>query len=354
MKHLKIMMALLLSMICMFLPWYGIQASAEACFQIHFIDVGQADAAVILCDDEVLMIDGGNKEDSSLIYSYLTKTLGIEHIDYMIGTHAHEDHIGGLSGALNACTVSTVYSPVTEYDSDAFQDFKKYAERQAGALTIPTVGDTFNVGSASVQFLSPAYEYDNPNDTSIVVKIVYGSTSFLFTGDAEWDPEHDMVDSDYDLSATLLKVGHHGSDTSSSYVFLREVMPQYAVISVGEGNSYGHPTEDTLSRLRDAGTVVYRTDVCGNIICYSDGNTITFETEHANVDTGNYNEEVYAETAPEEVPEEAPFIGNKNSKKLHYAECSSVDDMKDKNKVEFYSKEEAWDLGYSPCGRCKP
>ena len=115
---------------------------------------------------------------------------------------------------------------------------------------------------------------------SIVVKIAYGNTSFLFTGDAEWDPEHDMVDSGYDLSASLLKVGHHGGGTSSSYVFLREVMPQYAVISVREGNSYGHPSEDTLSRLQDAGTVVYRTDVCGNIICYSDGSVITFETEH--------------------------------------------------------------------------
>lgn len=354
MKRLKISIMMFISIVCVLLIWCGVQATAETGLQIHFIDVGQADAAVILCDDEVLMIDGGNKGDSSLIYSYLTKTLGLEHIDYMIGTHAHEDHIGGLPGALNACTVGTVYCPVTEYDTEAFQDFKKYAEKQAGALTVPSVGDSFNVGSATVQILSPAYEYDNPNDTSIVVKIVYGDTAFLFTGDAEWDPEHDMIDSGYDLSATLLKVGHHGSDTSSSYVFLREVMPQYAVISVGEGNAYGHPTEDTLSRLHDAGTVVYRTDVCGNIICYSDGSMITFETENTNIDAGTYNEEVYVEAAPEEEPEEAPYIGNKNSKKLHYAECSSVDDMKDKNKVEWYSREDAINAGYVPCGRCKP
>ena len=121
--------------------------------------------------------------------------------------------------------------------------------------------------------------YADTNDTSIVAKIVYGRTSFLFTGDAGWEPEHDMVDSGYDLSTTLLKVGHHGSDTSTSYVFLREIMPQYAVISVGEDNSYGHPTDNVLSRLRDADVTVYRTDLHGDIICYSNGETLSFETE---------------------------------------------------------------------------
>ncbi len=342
----------------------------ESGFCIHFIDVGQADAAVIICDGEVLMIDGGNTADSSLIYSYLTRTLGLEHIDYMIGTHAHEDHIGGLAGALHACTVGTVYSPVTDYDSEAFQDFKRYAEEQVGSLTIPSVGHTFNVGSATVQFLSPAYQYADTNDTSNVVRIVYGNTSFLFTGDAEWESEHDMVDSDYDLSATLLKVGHHGSDTSTSYVFLREIMPQYAVISVGEGNSYGHPTEDTLSRLRDADVTVYRTDLQGDIICYSDGNSLTFVTEKdapaAEMGTAGkvssaissiFGNSSYMDEPEDVIPDEtgeAPYIGNKNSKKLHYAECSSVDDMKDKNKVEFYSRDEAINQGYDPCGRCKP
>lgn len=336
----------------------------ESGFCIHFIDVGQADSAVIMCDGEVLMIDGGNTADSSLIYSYLTRTLGLEHIDYMIGTHAHEDHIGGLTGALNACTVGTVYSPVTDYDSEAFQDFKRYAEEQVGSMTIPNVGDTFNLGSATVQFLSPAYQYTSTNDTSIVVKIVYGNTSFLFTGDAEWEPEHDMVESGYDLSATLLKVGHHGSDTSTAYVFLREIMPQYAVISVGGGNSYGHPTEDTLSRLRDAGATVYRTDLQGDIICYSDGNSLTFVMEKdappedmaASGTTWNWGAPV--EDEPEDImPDEtgeAPYIGNKNSKKLHYADCSSVDDMKEKNKVEFYSRDEAINQGYEPCKRCNP
>jgi len=362
----------------------------ESGFCIHFIDVGQADAAVILCDGEVLMIDGGNTADSSLIYSYLTRTLGLEHIDYMIGTHAHEDHIGGLSGALNACTVGTVYSPVTDYDSEAFQDFKRYAEEQVGSLTIPSVGDTFNVGSATVQFLSPAYQYTDTNDTSIVVRIVYGNTSFLFTGDAEWEPEHDMVDSGFDLSATLLKVGHHGSDTSTSYVFLREIMPQYAVISVGADNTYGHPTEDTLSRLRDADVIVYRTDLQGDIICYSDGTNLTFETEYGEMvvaepvvseslgesvwnwgDTQNPVTDVQpeqpdtvwnwggpsadeAEELEKEYTGDEEFVGNRNNHKLHYSDCPSVADIKEKNKVGFNNRDDAIAAGYKPCGACNP
>ena len=115
---------------------------------------------------------------------------------------------------------------------------------------------------------------------SIIVRIVYGETSFLFTGGAEWDAEHDLVDSGYDLSATLLKVGHHGSDTSSSYIFLREVMPEYAIISVGEGNSYSHPDEAVLSRLHDAGTIVYQTNACGSIICYSNGHNLRLKADH--------------------------------------------------------------------------
>lgn len=329
---------------------------AEDGLEIHFIDVGQADAAIILCDGEVLMIDGGNAKDSSLIYSYLTKTLGLEHIDYMIATHPHEDHIGGLAGALNACSVSQIYSPVTEYDSDAFQALLKYAGRQGVELAVPEAGDVFYVGIASVQFISPSRVYENENDLSLVVRIVYGNTSFLFTGDAEWDAEHDMVDSGYELSADLLKVGHHGSDSSSSYVFLREVMPTYAVISVGEDNTYGHPTEDVLSRLRDAGTEIYRTDLHGDIICRSDGRNLHFSTERVTENSESVAQTDPVEAYSEQTPEEssAPYIGNKNSKKLHYADCSSVDDMKAKNKVEWYSREDAIDAGYVPCKRCNP
>ncbi len=224
------------------------------------------------------MIDGGESSDSSLIYSYLTKTLGITHIDYMIATHPHADHIGGLSGALNACSVGVVYSPVTSYDSKQFSSLVKYTDKQGRDLTVPEVGNSFAFCDAQVQFLSPSQKYSNTNDSSIVVRIIHGVNTFLFAGDAEWDAEHDMVASGYDLSATVLKVGHHGSDTSSSYVFLREVMPKYAVISCGKDNSYGHPTEGALSRLRDVGAQVFRTDMQGDVVFVSDGTALSFGT----------------------------------------------------------------------------
>ena len=229
-------------------------------FEVHFIDVGQGDCSLILCDGKAMLIDGGEASESSKVYAYLKK-LGVNHLDYIVATHAHSDHIGGLSGALNYASVDTALCPVTSYDSKTFSSFTKYLGQQGASIAVPEPGDIFSLGSASVIILGPQRSYEDTNDTSIVMKVVYGKTSFLFTGDAERTAEADILDAGYNLSATVLKVGHHGSDTSTSYPFLREIMPEYAVIQVGKGNSYGHPTEDTLSKLRDANAKVYRNDL---------------------------------------------------------------------------------------------
>ena len=247
---------------------------------IQFIDVGQADAALVECGGEYLLIDGGNRGDSDILYAIL-KRKGVNRLDYVVGTHAHEDHIGGIPGALEACeSVGVVYSPVTEYDSKTFLNFKAAAHEKAGGLTVPKSGDTFTLGDAVVEILGPVKEYKETNDTSIVVKITFGENSFLFAGDIEYEAEIDLVESGVDLSADVLKVPHHGGSTSTCYRFLREVMPKYGIISVGEGNSYGHPHDEPLSRLRDADVHVYRTDEVGDVICTSDGKNITFETIH--------------------------------------------------------------------------
>ncbi len=329
-------------------------------FEVHFIDVGQADAALVRCDGEAMLIDGGNAEDSSLIFSYL-KNLGQDHLDYIVCTHAHEDHVGGLAGALNYATADAALCPVTSYDSRAFESFVKYLGRQGVSITVPAAGDTFSLGSASVQVLGPVSASDEPNNTSIVLRIVYGETSFLFTGDAEREEEQEILDTGRELASTVLKVGHHGSDTSTSYPFLREIMPAYAVISVGQDNSYGHPTEDTLSRLRDAGVKVYRTDMQGDVICTSDGESVSFSVErNADADTlsgaGAGGQQAPAPSAPgAAVPAGTSYVLNTNSHKFHYPSCPSVDDMSAKNKQFFTgTRDEVIAMGYSPCGRCNP
>jgi competence protein ComEC len=237
---------------------------------VYFIDVGQADAALVLTGGAAMLIDGGNVADSDLIYTFL-KNHGVSHLDYIVGTHAHEDHIGGLAGALNYASVDTALCPVTEFSGNAFRNFVNYLGEQGKGITVPSHGDTFDLGNAEFTILGPINPSDEPNNTSIVLKLTYGEVSFLFTGDAERAEETDILEAEYDLSATVLKVGHHGSETATSYPFLREIMPEYAVISCGKNNSYGHPDEATLSRLRDADVKVFRTDMQGTIAATSDG-----------------------------------------------------------------------------------
>ena len=321
----------------------------DSTFEVHYLDVGQGDCSLILCDGHAMLIDGGEASESSKVYAYL-KAHGVNHLDYLVATHAHSDHIGGLSGALNYATVDTAFCPVTEYDSKTFSSLVKYLGNQGLSITVPSAGESFMLGSAYVQVLGPQGTYDDPNDMSIVLKVTYGETSFLFTGDAERTAEADILDAGYDLSATVLKVGHHGSDTSTSYPFLREIMPEYAVIQVGEDNSYGHPAEDTLSRLRDADVKVYRNDLQGNIICTSDGKTVSFTiVKNESVQT---NPTVVVTPEADEVDDVGEYIGNKNSKKFHLPTCKNL--PAEKNRIYFDSRKAAVDAGQSPCGNCKP
>ena len=312
-------------------------------FEIHFIDVGQADSALVICDGRYMLIDGGNAEDSDLVYSYLERH-GAKHLDYMVASHAHEDHIGGLSGALNYATVDTAFCPVTEYSSKVFRDMVKYLGEQGKTITVPEPGDRFSLGSAQVEILGPVQEYDDTNDTSIVLRIDYGGTSFLFTGDMETGAERDLIESGANLEATVLKAGHHGSDTSTSYQFLRAVNPKYTVVSVGEGNSYGHPSEEVLSRFRDAGTEVYRTDMQGHIIAESDGKSVTFRTE----------KEADTATNPTGSSALQTYMGNSGTKKFHRPHCASAKNIQEEKQVVFFSRIQALAAGYEPCGRCKP
>lgn len=247
-------------------------------FEIHYIDVGQADAALVMCDGKAMLIDGGNVADSDLIYTYLLEQK-VSHLEYMVATHAHEDHIGGLSGALHAVSVGTTLCSVDEYNTKTFRIFKEQVAKAGGTITVPEPGYTFNLGSAICTVLGPLSPAEDHNNDSIVLRIVYGSTGFLFAGDAEYEEETEILDSGADVRCTVLKVGHHGSGSSTGYRWLRAAQPAYAVISVGADNQYDHPHESALSRLRDADVTVYRTDLHGDIICKSDGKTVEFTTQ---------------------------------------------------------------------------
>jgi len=306
---------------------------------VHFIDVGQADCALVECDGKYMIIDGGNVEDGQLVVSYL-KQMGVETLEAVVCSHAHEDHVGGLPAVLSVFDAETVYSPVTEYSTKVYRDFVE----KAGIITVPAPGHQFTLGSATCTVLGPVQEYDDPNDTSIVLKVTYGDSDFLFTGDMEVTAENDMIDhwgEGFDWEVEVLKVGHHGSDTSSGYRFVYETNPTYGVISVGEDNDYGHPHEEPLSRLKDAGLVIFRTDHLGHVIAQTDGRDITFTWENQNAEP---------EDAEPADPAMKILYGNKKSKVFHAYDCKSLPG--ESNRVEFQDYDAAIAEGFKPCGSC--
>lgn len=317
---------------------------------VTWLDVGQGDAAVIQCGGQSMLIDGGKPEKSSYIYAWLQQH-GLSYLDVIVATHVDADHIGGLSGALNYASVGTAYCPVTTGTTETFQSFVKYLAQRGKQITVPTAGETFTLGGAQVQILGPLHSAEDSNDNSIVLKLSFGATTFLFTGDAERAEEQDLLNAGVNLQSTVLKVGHHGSDTSTLYPFLRAVAPQYAVISVGAGNSYGHPTEAVLSRLRDAGVTTFRTDLQGEITAVSDGQTVNFSTaKNAATETlANAGAGQNAGTTA------GSYVLNTNSHKFHLPSCPSVETIKKKNRKDVNeSREQIISEGYAPCKRCNP
>ena len=319
----------------------AVTPSEGSTFEIDYIDVGQADCALIQCDGANMLIDGGNAADSNLVIAFLKKR-NISEINYMLCTHGHEDHVGGLSGPLSVMTVDNAYAPEAAGTSKAYNNFIKKAEANGLTIQHPKTGDVINVGSSIVEFYVPTYSYvDNLNNTSIMCMVTYGENRFLFTGDAEYDEEKNILSQGINLDADVLKVGHHGSSTSTNYEFLRSVMPQYGIISVGYGNSYGHPTDACLSRLRDADVSVYRTDLQGDITLKSNGKTISISTQK--------NETIQTNTT-DKVAE--GYIGNTRSKKFHKPTCRSLPE--EHNRVHFSNRSDAITAGYESCRLCYP
>lgn len=364
--------------------------------EVHYIDVGQGSATLLKSGRHAMLIDTGDSDQGTKIQLYLTKQ-GVENLDYLVLTHPDADHIGGAPVIITKFGIGQLFLSNYEKDNKTTQKVRDAMQYKGLTASDCQVGDTYTLGNASFTILAPVKEYADSNNASIVIMVQNGNNRFLFTGDCEAEAEADLIASGADLSADVYLAGHHGSDTASSQAFMDAVSPSYAVISCGEGNSYGHPHAEVLNRFRSMGIQVFRTDEQGSVVAESDGTGITWncapsetwqtgeraknaQTGAENAETQPANETPIQETdtaavqdkpatqqsdavtlpaqeqkpvVVDETPQAGNYIGNRNNGKLHKASCSYLPDPQ--NQVPFTTREEAVEAGYDdPCKRCNP
>lgn len=250
---------------------------------VHFIDVGQGDCIYISAGGENMLIDCGEASESDTVAAYLSD-LGVERLDYVIATHPHSDHMGGMSQIVLNYDIGEFIMPhLADRDIPTTRYFEKFldaCETKNLQITEAQLGNVINIGDAEAEIIAPNSEsYTNINNYSVCILLTHGSNSFLFTGDAEELAEKEMLESGKLEHVKVYKAGHHGSDTSSSADFLKAISPEYAVIMCGAGNSYGHPHETTIDKLTHYVKQIYRTDLCGSIVFESDGTILKIRTE---------------------------------------------------------------------------
>ncbi len=304
--------------------------------KIYFFDVGQGDSALFISpDNNTMLIDAGDIETQYLLLEKL-ENLGIKQIDVLIATHPHSDHIGGMQTIIENFKVNTIYMPDIVHTSKIYLDLLDSISNKNIPVYEAKNNTRFQLGQiVECEFLAPCATYEDLNNSSVVTRIIYGDTSFLMTGDAEAACEADILanHNSPSLKSTLLKIGHHGSDSSTSEAFLDVVSPEYAVISCGIDNSYGHPHTEVLERLAARNILTFRTDKLGDIYLFSDGQNLSF-------------------SVPGEIPQtEAEnmlyvYITD-TGKTYHKEDCSFL--SKSKHKI---SLQEAKNNGYIACKRC--
>ncbi len=252
-----------------------IKLPANDKLKVYFIDVGEADSILINSNNEFALIDGGNNKDGKKLVNYF-ESLGITSFKYVFATHAHEDHIGGLDYVIRAFNVENFYIPNIKVDNMTYEDIVEATKEKNIEMKEPTIDDTLILGNSQIRILYVGHDKIDLNNSSIILKLLYGNNSYLFMADAPNDIEREIINKN--IQSDVLKVGHHGSAYSTSANFLYKVHPQYAVISVGNNNDYGFPKKVTLDKLERVGATIYRTDIDGTIISTSNGENITFET----------------------------------------------------------------------------
>jgi len=321
----KRLLALLITLLCAFATY--LSGGTSQPFEIHFLDVDQADCALVIADGKTMLIDGGNPGDGPKIIDYL-RTQGVHKLDFLIATHPHSDHIGGLPYVVENIEITQAFISPFVHTSATYEELLDNLDKANVATAVPKTGQEFDLGGADCRVIANGGGFDDANDASIILRVAYGDVSALFTGDAEVPAEDAALASGMNLRSTILKVGHHGSETSSGQPFLDAVDPEIAVISCGKDNSYGHPHADTLKKLD---CEVRRTDEEGTVVLASDGLTVT---------------------AKGETPVFKIYIGNWQSKKLHLIGCEYLPSFQ--NMDFFWKRSMAIDAGYVPCGSCKP
>lgn len=251
------------------------EVTDDLSMKVHFIDVGQADCILVEHNGKYMLVDGGNNADKDVILDYLDD-LGVKEFEAIIMTHPHEDHIGSIDSVILNYKVKTIYAPKKEHTSKTYEDVLNAVIETGNTLHEPKPGESFKFGAITVTFLAPGKDYgNNLNNWSIGIKVSNGVHSFVMCGDAEKEAEEDMLAANLDLKADVLKLSHHGSDTSSTKEFVEAVNPKYAVITVGKDNSYGHPSKSTMKMLKNKKIPYFRTDEQGTIVIASDGDKLT-------------------------------------------------------------------------------
>ena len=315
------MKRILLSLFLLFLP---LVASAD--LEVHFLDVGHGDSAIIICDGAAMVIDGGDERNSDKLFAVI-KDLGITDLQFAVATHPQTDHVGGLTAIFYASTVHALYAPTVEPTNARFEMLLDKAALSDVPVTVPAPGDTVALGGATVTFLTPIKQYKEENDMSIVLRLDYGEHSFLFTGDAGKAVERDLLGAGAAVDVDVLKVAHHGGNSASSSDFLAVVSPTYALISCS--SRYDNPDAEVLKAFYAQNSTVLRTDVNGDITARSDGKTLTFTAD-------------------------SYYVANIQTEVFHRSTCSSVAKMKTENMITYFTAEQAEQKGYRPCKNCSP
>lgn len=313
------------------------QPPEPAELKMHVLSVGQADCILLQCNGETLLIDAGTVNTAEEVVSYLQEQ-GIEQLDVVISTHGHYDHVGGLAAVVNAFPVETVYSGNPDYASAFYAAFVKSVKERGIDFTIPEPGDQFLLGDALITFCGPVDTYERENDNSIVVRVVYGEKTFLLAADMEKSAEEDMLNywgDRMNWNADILKVGHHGSNTSTGERLIGAVCPQIGIITCHPNAAL--PSEKPVKRLQQAGTTLYYTASMGNIVVTTDGTEL--EVAWSN-----------PEALPDRPkPEATPaYYGSKEDMVVHMEGCSTMP----ADRKRMLSYEVALMDGYQPCTAC--